>query len=438
MADKRGSRMFPGSGRGEGRTDHRRFPGVTAETVKPKGKPPGRRTLVPVRLVLRVLAAAAALGALLALLLGPITAWALGPEFGRIPPADVAAVAAVAVARNTVRQTVLGATAGAGVAVGLIFTGLSYRLSRRGQVTDRYVRAVALLASETLAERVGAVYALEHVMVESPVDHDTIVDVLAAFIRDRAPLTANSAPVGPVGQVVSARDEQKRPPADVRAALTVLVRRPHRPERQPLDLSHTDLSGGNLGTAQLQGADLSGVNLSHASIGFAHLEDANLKKADLTHAVVAGAHLEDANLREADLTLALLEGAHLQRAILQSAVLRSALAADADMRDAHLERADLQGADMHGVDLRGAYMDSQNLENAGFGADTSGARVPPGGTWHGEPLLTEAEVVERYSRLSSFREDRHDGLFGFSETSPFGTAQPTADTDPPADTEPSV
>jgi hypothetical protein len=40
---------------------------------------------------------------------------------------------------------------------------------------------VALLASDKMAERVGAVYALEHVMVESPVDHDTVVNVLATF-----------------------------------------------------------------------------------------------------------------------------------------------------------------------------------------------------------------------------------------------------------------
>jgi hypothetical protein len=83
---------------------------------------------------------------------------------------------------NAVRQTLpAAAAAGLAAAVGLAFTARTFYLSRRGQVTDRYTKAVALLASDKMAERVGAVYALEHVMVQSPVDHDTVVNVLVTF-----------------------------------------------------------------------------------------------------------------------------------------------------------------------------------------------------------------------------------------------------------------
>jgi hypothetical protein len=45
--------------------------------------------------------------------------------------------------------------------VGLILTGRTYLLSRRGQLTDRYTKAVTQLAADKLTERLGGIYALE-------------------------------------------------------------------------------------------------------------------------------------------------------------------------------------------------------------------------------------------------------------------------------------
>jgi hypothetical protein len=57
----------------------------------------------------------------------------------------------------------------------------------------------AQLASENLTERLGGIYALEHLMLESERDHQTVVDVLAAFVRARAPISESTATIGPVG-----------------------------------------------------------------------------------------------------------------------------------------------------------------------------------------------------------------------------------------------
>lgn len=67
-------------------------------------------------------------------------------------------------------------------------------LSREGQVTGRYVEAIKLLASDNLTERFGGIYSLERIIRDSEKDHPTIVEVLAAFIRQRAGKTDEDEP----------------------------------------------------------------------------------------------------------------------------------------------------------------------------------------------------------------------------------------------------
>lgn len=65
-----------------------------------------------------------------------------------------------------------------------------HRLSRRGQVTDRFTVALERLGSSELYVRIGGVHALEHVMRDSAGHHNDVIEVLTEFIRDRAPCTA--------------------------------------------------------------------------------------------------------------------------------------------------------------------------------------------------------------------------------------------------------
>ena len=126
---------------------------------------------------LTVPGAIAASAVVLMLIYGPLTDLAGGDSVRDIPdPKDKAA------AINTVRQTLLATVAGAIALGGLLYSARTFYLTRRGHLTDRYARAIGLLGSDKAAERIGGVYALEHLMRESPVDHETIVDVLVAFI----------------------------------------------------------------------------------------------------------------------------------------------------------------------------------------------------------------------------------------------------------------
>src|SRR4051794_17075851 len=177
------------------------------------------------------------------------------------------------------------------------YTARSYRLSHRGQVTDRFTKASERLSSPDVDARLGGSSTLPHVANDSRPHHDDVVEVLEAFIRRRAPATRPTR-LWPHDPLLT-----DRPAADVQAALTALASRPHRPERRQLDFSGLQLTGARLIGVVLRGADLHGADLSDATLGSTDLSGTDLSGANLT-----GANLRDANLRDANLSDAYLGG----------------------------------------------------------------------------------------------------------------------------------
>ena len=53
-------------------------------------------------------------------------------------------------------------------------------------MTDRYTRAIKQLGSDKLDVRIGGIYALERIARDSARDHTTVMEVLAAFIREHS------------------------------------------------------------------------------------------------------------------------------------------------------------------------------------------------------------------------------------------------------------
>src|SRR6266536_4518965 len=222
-------------------------------------------------------------------------------------------------AQNDVRTTMLQALAGGVLVVGAYFTYRQLRVTREGQITDRYTKAVDQLGSEHLDVRVGGIYALERIARDSPPDRASIEEVLTAFVRGHPPWLPPAQEGGtqqprttavqlflPDGRPAATRDtagppdrrvaERQRPAADVQAAVTVLGRR----QLPPGGLRRLDLTGVDLQRAQLRGA-----NLQRAQLARANLQDARLRGANLQRAQLAGANLQDARLDE----LADLQGA---------------------------------------------------------------------------------------------------------------------------------
>lgn len=294
-------------------------------------------------LLASLLAAIAAAG-LLIMLLGPIALWAA--PTGGLEGRDRADIL------NTTRQILLAAVGGLAVTTGLAFTARTYYLTRRGQLTDRYTRAITQLASDKLAERLGGIYALEHLMVESQRDHDTVIEVLAAFIREN---TATAHPAEVKEPLPSSEFTPPRPATDVQAAFTVLCRRPERPERSDINLRRVDLRGVEASGARLAGVDFSGAVLQRAV----------LTRANLFSARLDGAHLDEAKLSWANLPWTVLVDARLTGADLYGAGLQAATLYGADLTDADLTYAHLEGAELCDHDkMRPATVDGSALASA--------------------------------------------------------------------------
>ncbi|MEO3788543.1 pentapeptide repeat-containing protein [Actinocorallia sp. B10E7] len=249
---------------------------------------------------------------------------------------------------------------GAGVAatVGtLLVTALTLRsgqdqltLTREGQVTDRYTKAVEQLGSDKREVRTAAVYALERIAKDSEPDRQSIRDLLAAFIRERDPAAT-----------VKTKDLPDEPTTDIAAALTVLARRPPDPATAPA----LDLHAARIPHTTLPSAYLIGANLRDAYLRSAFLDGADLHSADLSNADLSGAYLSDTDLHGAN-----LDGANLRDAYLDGADLRDADLSDTDLRGAFLDGADLDGTDLSDTDLSDAYLSNTDLRGA-FLSDTA-------------------------------------------------------------------
>jgi hypothetical protein len=174
--------------------------------------------------------------------------------------------------------------------------------TREEQITDRYLRAIGHLGTDMLELRIGAIYALERVAADSARDHPIVMEVLAAFIRERS---REPWPI-PEPNISPAR-AHPFPRPDVQAALTVIGRRNVRCDRGEIDLTAAVLPG-----ALMFGADLTDVRLVSADLRGAVVHSrAKLAAADLRNADLTGADLTDADLTGADLTDAILNGADL-------------------------------------------------------------------------------------------------------------------------------
>ncbi|MEV4894856.1 pentapeptide repeat-containing protein [Nonomuraea sp. NPDC055795] len=329
-------------------------------------------------------------GALVAL-----SAYLLGPLADTIACHDVEGVAAadrakeLRIARDAARGRIIQVVLGFLAVGGFVYTARNFTLARHqselnrqtlelatlqgheqmqatrraleqsesSQMTDRFMRAIDQLGSESAADvRIGGIHSLERIAQDSPRDHQAVVEALAAFVLRSSASRGDDVPL------------------DLQAAMTALVRRSSQADRGRLKLQG----------ARLEGLDLVGANLSGACLGGAHLADADLTDADLSCAdltgatlgnvKLAGACLDDALLADAVLTGAQLSSATLARAqlcradlsgaALRDAILQQANAREARLRGTDLTRADLTGADLTRADLAEAVIEDSMLAHS--------------------------------------------------------------------------
>jgi uncharacterized protein YjbI with pentapeptide repeats len=305
--------------------------------------------------------------------------------------------------RNDLLTTVAQIAGGFAVAIGVFFTFRSIQVNREGQVTERFTRAIDHIGEDALEVRLGGIYALERISRDSARDHGPVLEVLTAYIRNRAPVDdlrmAEWQAWDPddaahaVLPLPSVR-EQDRVADDVQAALTVIGRRRRGKDRQeqfPFDLANCDLRfatfvQANLAQAgfvasDLEGAYFAGSDLSECPMMFANLRGAtfllsSLRGANLDYSVVIEATLNGTTLQGASLLGTKFQGSSLDDAVFWGNVLLGTR-----FEYSSLDRALLVGARFHTPNFSYASLLNANLgmtecEGGSFeGANLSGATL---------------------------------------------------------------
>jgi hypothetical protein len=184
-------------------------------------------------------------------------------------------------------------TLGAGLfaAGALAFTARTFYLSREGQLTERYTKAVEQLGSEESDVRIGGIHALARVARDSAKDHPAVMRVLTTFVRIHS-----HEPGEPPASKDGAHVRLIRP--DVQAAIRVIGERNTKYDK-PGGLT---LTAANLANAILDYGDLSKAWLNDATFIHASLQHAKFRAAHLHHANFTSANLTEADFTKVDLT----------------------------------------------------------------------------------------------------------------------------------------
>ncbi len=253
---------------------------------------------------------------------------------------------------NEFRKTLATILGGLAVLFGLFSTwqqlkyaGKSIQLSEEAQLSERYTKAIEKLGSQDLHLRLGGIYSLGQIAQRNDDHLWSVLLVLTAFVRDRAPYTAGKpAPM--------------QLDADIQSAVGVISVQDFSPEPeasnplQVIDLHGTDLRTGYLPGAWLRHVNFADAHLDSAKFPGAHMEkQTDFSNAYLQEAEFPGAHLDDAIFLGAHMNGAVLEGAILTNANLQGADLTGAYFKNAHLEGATLKEAVLDGAHLEGVDL---------------------------------------------------------------------------------------
>ena len=246
------------------------------------------------------------------------------------------------------------------------------KLLEHGQVTERFANATAALGDEHVAVRIGAIYSLERIARDSALDQGVVVDTLAAFVRENAPVDdagckTPRVELDGIGRpTITPTGRLPEPRPDLQAAVSVIGRRDlandidSRNRDNVIDLSDVCLINYSL-DGNFSGADFSRSNLSFVGAIGTDLSCAEFGVATLHFAILSEANLQRADLSSVDLSQAVADGANLSYA---------------DLRLSDLSATALFDAELRGTDLIGANLGTAKIQPARniAGQDLPGAR----------------------------------------------------------------
>jgi Pentapeptide repeats (9 copies) len=257
-------------------------------------------------------------------------------------------------AENDARGTLIQAVAGVALLVGayvtwsqLAATQEQVSIATRQQVNDQFSRAVEQLGNESSqGVRIGGIYSLARLAQNNEEESYPVLDILASYVREHAPLT----PARPKDAATLGSLRLRSP--DVWTALIQIT-----------GLKRTGDATVLLDHSQLAGAELAGTRLSWITFSGSDLRNASFRRATVDHAFFNDADLRGTEFGEADLS-----GAVFSRTNLAGA----RLSIDVELRGARLTSTNVCGADLRGANLAATtepiqvYADKKTQWPSGF------------------------------------------------------------------------
>ena len=253
-------------------------------------------------------------------------------------------------------------------------------LARKGNLTDRFSKAMELLGHQESTIRFGGIIALGQIAAEDrPTYHWSVIEVLTGHLRSRAPTPKKDDNGHAKKDAQGGYELEKGGSIDwieeyqvVKAAVGILkelLQKEHiNHVKGEINLAFTNLKGTNLEGAIIQKALLNGVDFAGSG-----LQGVNLSKA-----IMCGANLFKTDLRESN-----LDGAELRATNLNESKVEGANFTDVDLRGSNLLKIDFSTTVLDGADLRN------------FGEKQT---IKPGTTVH--PLVTNVTASQLKSAKS--------------------------------------
>ncbi|SOH93484.1 Pentapeptide repeat-containing protein [Monaibacterium marinum] len=212
------------------------------------------------------------------------------------------------------------------------------KTAEQGLFTDRFTKAIDQLGAErsiksppqpieqgdsiitmqveesvpNIEVRIGAIYALERLAIDSARDQGTIIKILCVYIRTHAKM----------GTVYAKKYLNVEPRADIQAAINAIISisRLFNELKEDINLSGSMLSKVNFSRANISNLILSYSYIAHSNFKYSTLHGMEARFSDISNANFAYADLTGADLRHTELSLgepsfvfngATLTGAHV-------------------------------------------------------------------------------------------------------------------------------
>jgi hypothetical protein len=247
---------------------------------------------------------------------------------------------------NEARTSIAHALGGLGLVATLALTAYqvsetrrsseeNLRISESGQVTERLSRAIDQLSAVTekgrpiLDARIGGLYLLFRIGIDSEKDSRAIVHIIASYIRNSLGRGDSRNPDSPgSNEPCSKQQETMRhaPRADVSVALQLLSELATKVREEEPDagwepgLSEVSFNGMSLGGIEFVGVGLNGTSFANADLSGAIFEGVSLDRASFRSACLRGAQFDQLGMAESvDLRGADLTGAETPKELMGSA-----------------------------------------------------------------------------------------------------------------------